>query len=83
MRTWQASEARARMKDLFDEAVEHGPQRIERRGKPAIVVVSQDEWERRASAEPRFADLLASCPIDDEDLPPQTVSRAVRDGWFD
>ena len=54
---------------MVDAAVAGDPQRVTRRGKPAVVVLAVDEYERlrhleKASA-PTFADLLLDIPRDD------------------
>ncbi len=78
MRTWQLQEARNRFKDLIDEAVGRGPQRVTRRGKAAVVVVSEEEWQRVTRNVPSFGRLLAACPLDDDDLPRRRPARVLR-----
>jgi prevent-host-death family protein len=83
MRSWRLQEARDRFKDLFDHAHAEGPQRVTRHGKQAVVVVSEEEWERLTSNVPSFGRLLAACPLQGADLPPRRKSRIVRAGTFD
>ena len=83
MRTWQVQEARRQFRQLFEDAVEKGPQRVARQGKRAVVVVSEEEWQRLADAVPSFGELLASCPIEPEDLPKRRPARALRQLTFD
>jgi antitoxin Phd len=83
VRNWQLQEARSRFKSLFDEALDHGPQRVTRHGKQAVVVVSEEEWNRVTKNVPSFGKLLASCPLSDEDVAPRRPLRAVRDRTFD
>lgn len=83
MRTWQVQEARQQFRQLFEDALERGPQRIARQGKRAVVVVSEQEWKRLSEAAPSFGDLLASCPIEPEDLPKRPAARAIRRFPFD
>lgn len=78
MRTWQVQEARQQFRQLFDDAVEKGPQRVTRQGKRAVVVVSEAEWQRLSDAVPSFGELLASCPIEPEDMPRRRPARALR-----
>jgi len=63
MRTWPLQEARTRFRDLVDSALDEGPQRITRHGKQAVVVVSEEEWDRRLGSRPSFGDLLTACPL--------------------
>ena len=48
------------------------PQRVTRRGKPAVVVLATEEYERlrrlEKSKAPSFADLLLEIPQDDEEF---------------
>ncbi|HZS84496.1 MAG TPA: type II toxin-antitoxin system Phd/YefM family antitoxin [Stellaceae bacterium] len=83
MRTWQLQEARSRFKDLFDDALGQGPQRITRHGKQAVVVVSEAEWEKLMRRRPSFGALLAECPLDAGDLPPRRKARALRARLFE
>jgi prevent-host-death family protein len=83
MRTWQVQEARRQFRQLFDDAVEKGPQRIARQGKTAVIVLSEAEWRRLADAVPSFGDLLASCPVSREDLPRRRPPRATRQQIFE
>jgi antitoxin Phd len=68
MRTWQLQEARRRFSELVSEAMGHGPQRVTRHGKTAVVVVSEDEWNEITRKIPSFGRLLAECPLEPEDL---------------
>ena len=83
MRTWQVQEARRQFRQLFDDAVEKGPQRVARQGKRAVVVVSEQEWRRLSEGVPSFGDLLASCPIEAADLPKRRTARVTGKRVFD
>jgi len=52
MRTWQVQEARRQFRELFDNAVEKGPQRVTRNGRGAVIVLSEEEWRRLSEAVP-------------------------------
>lgn len=78
MRTWALQEARTHFRDLFDSALDEGPQRITRHGKQAVVVVSELEWQRRTGTRRSFGDLLVECPLSTRDLPPRRPARVVR-----
>jgi antitoxin Phd len=69
MSRWSLREARDRFSAVVDAAAAGDPQLVTRRGKPAVVVLAADEYERlchleKASA-PTFADLLLAIPRDD------------------
>lgn len=80
MRTWQLQTARSRFSELFDAALGSGPQRVTRHGRQAVVIVSEEEWARRAepTAGPNLGDLLAECPVEIEDLRPRRPARVLR-----
>lgn len=46
LREWPVQDAKARFSELVTEAERHGPQLVTRRGEPAVVVVSADQWLR-------------------------------------
>jgi antitoxin Phd len=82
MRTWPLQEARNHLRDVIDSALDQGPQRITRHGKQAVIVVSEDEWNRQTGARRSFGDLLADTPLTAEDLPPRRATSAIRRNLF-
>lgn len=83
MRTWPLQEARAHLRDVVDNALTEGPQRITRHGKQAVIVVSEEEWERRPGSGRSFGELLVSCPASADDLPSHRPARVIRRRMFD
>jgi len=83
MRNWQLQEARSRIADVLDAATAGEPQRITRRGKRAVVVVSEEEWNRLTGEKPDFGAFLMNCPITPDDLPARRPARVLRTGIFD
>ncbi len=68
MRTFQLKDAKATLSALVDHAVQGEPSVITRRGKPAAVVLGFADWQRLSNI-PSFGRLLASAPLDPEDIP--------------
>ena len=72
MNEWPLQDARNRFSAMVDAAVAGEPQRVTRRGKPAVVVLAVEEYERLCRLEkakaPTFADLLLAIPQDDEEF---------------
>lgn len=66
MTDWPLYDAKNRFSAVVDAAVAGEPQRVTRRGKPAVVVVAVGEYERLCRLEkataPGFAELLLSMP---------------------
>ena len=54
---WPLAEAKNRFSELVNRALREGPQRVRRR-KDAVVVVSEEEYERLAGRRPDFKDYL-------------------------
>ena len=64
--TWQLQHAKNRFSELVEAALRKGPQEVTRHGKPAVVVVSKEEYDRLtgANAKPKqdFKEFLLSFP---------------------
>ena len=62
-------DAKNRFSAVVDAALAGDPQCVTRRGKPAVVVLAVDEYERLRNLDqenvPSFADLLLAIPQDD------------------
>ena len=66
--TWQLAEARNRLSEVVNRALEEGPQRITRRGD-AVVVISEAEYQLIVGERQSFAQYLCSGPsLEDVDL---------------
>ena len=63
---WSSRDAKNRCSALVDTAIAGCPQRMTRRGKPAVVVLVSEEYERLRHLEKMkaqaFADLLLAIP---------------------
>ena len=82
MAEWALQDAKNRFSAVVEAAIAGEPQRVTRRGRPAVVVLSTGEYERlrrlEQSKAPSFGDLLLAIPQDDEEferlpLPPRSV----------
>lgn len=65
---WSLQDAKNRFSAVVDAAVAGDPQHVTRRGRPAVVVLAVDEYERLRHLEktnaPTFAQLLLAIPQD-------------------
>ena len=72
MNEWPLQDAENRFSAIVDAAVSGGPQRVTRPGKPAVVILAAEEYERLCqlgkAKTPTFAELLLAIPQDDEDF---------------
>jgi prevent-host-death family protein len=59
---WTIAEAKAKFSQVIEQA-RTGPQTITRNGRPAAVVVSAEEWQRRTSRSGNLADFMAASPL--------------------
>ncbi len=65
---WTVATAKARFSEVIDRALADGPQVITRRGHRSVVIVSAEEWERKASRRGNLAEFFAASPLRDSDL---------------
>ena len=72
MTEWQLQDAKNRFSAVVEAALAGDPQHVTRRGKPAVVVLAVDEYERLRSLEkanaPSFVDLLLAIPQGGEEF---------------
>ena len=74
--TWSVQDAKNRFSEVV-EAAQRKPQTVTKHGKPAVVVVAADDYERlrhlERSQAPSFAQLLLAIPQDGGEFPPLQV----------
>ena len=72
MTDWSLQDAKNRFSAVVDAALAGAPQRVTRRGRPAVVVLAADEYERLRRLEkanaPTLAGLLLDIPQDDQEF---------------
>ena len=78
MNEWPLQDAKNKFSAVVDAAVAGAPQRVTRRGKPVVVVLAVEEYERLCHMEkakaPTFVDLLLAIPQDDGEFEPLPLS---------
>jgi prevent-host-death family protein len=82
MQTWQMQDARAKLKDVYDAALDGEPQRITRHGKQPVVIVSEQAWQRASGTAEGFGALLVACPLRAKELPTRRPARIIRARTF-
>jgi prevent-host-death family protein len=65
---WQLQDAKARFSELVKRARERGPQHVSVRGKPAVVVVSEEEFAKLASPRRSIVDHILDGELWPDDL---------------
>ena len=61
--TWTVAEAKAKFSELVDQAHTAGPQTITRHGRPAAIVVTVEEWDRKTRRTGNLAEFFAASPL--------------------
>lgn len=72
MMEWPLQDAKNRFSAVVEAALSGNPQRVTRRGVPAVVVLAVNEYERlrhmEKAAAPSFADQLLAIPQEGEEF---------------
>ena len=76
---WSVADAKARLSELLDQAINNGPQAITRRGREIAIVVSVEEWHKKTSRSGSLAEFLAASPLRDSGLDIERADAPARD----
>jgi len=80
---WSVQDAKNRFSEVV-EAARRIPQMVTKHGKPAVVVIAADEFERLRKLErlnaPSFGDMLLAMPTDGKDF--ERLEASFRDPGF-
>jgi prevent-host-death family protein len=60
--SWQLQDAKNRFSEVVEKALTEGPQRVTRRGKPAVVVIAEAEYETLRKPSRSFVEHLLAAP---------------------
>ncbi|APH74918.1 type II toxin-antitoxin system Phd/YefM family antitoxin [Aquibium oceanicum] len=60
--SWTVAGAKARLSEVIERA-QSAPQTITRNGKPSVVVVSAEEWQRKTVRKGTLAEFLMDSPM--------------------
>ncbi len=66
-KTWTVANAKAKLSEVIDRA-QSVPQTITRNGKPSVVVVSAEEWQRKTTRKGTLAEFLMASPLRSAEL---------------
>lgn len=66
-KSWTVANAKAKLSEVIDRA-QSTPQTITRNGKPSVVVVSAEEWQRKTTRKGTLAEFLMESPLRGADL---------------
>ena len=79
MSNWTVAEAKAKLSEVIESARAKGPQTITRNGRETAVVVSIEEWERKAKRKGTLAEFFANSPLRNSGLEIERSSETARD----
>ena len=65
--SWTVATAKAKLSEVIERA-QSVPQTITRNGKPSVVVVSAEEWQRKTARKGTLAEFLMELPLRSSDL---------------
>ncbi|PIE36092.1 type II toxin-antitoxin system prevent-host-death family antitoxin [candidate division KSB3 bacterium] len=66
--SWKLQDAKAQFSQVVNDAIALGPQRVTRRGKEVVVILSTEEYENITSNKPTLKEFLLTCPKIDDDF---------------
>lgn len=76
--SWTVAGAKAKLWEVIERA-QLAPQTITRNGKPRVVVVSAEEWQRKTARRGSLADFLMASPLRGTDLDTERENDEPRD----
>ena len=59
---WTVARAKAQLSEVIERA-QSAPQTITRNGKPSVVVVSAEDWQRKTARKGTLAEFLMESPL--------------------
>lgn len=77
--SWTLAEAKAHFSQVIDKAHDQGPQTVTRRGRPAAVIVSVEEWQRKTRRKGNLAEFFAASPLSGSALEVERDADGPRD----
>ncbi|MDZ4287846.1 MAG: type II toxin-antitoxin system Phd/YefM family antitoxin [Prosthecobacter sp.] len=61
---WQLQEAKSRFSEVVERAIKQGAQTVTKHGRPAVVIVSAEEYQRTQPPKKSLIEALRQCPED-------------------
>lgn len=68
IQSWQLQQAKNKLSQLIDAAVQVGPQIITRRGTEVVIVLSYAEYQKLVAAKPKLSDFFRNSPLAEANL---------------
>jgi prevent-host-death family protein len=61
---WQLQEAKNRFSEVVDLAIKQGAQTVTKHGKPSVVILSVEDYEKSVRPRKSLLSALRECPAD-------------------
>jgi prevent-host-death family protein len=78
MSSWTVTEAKAKFSEVIEKAKD-SPQAVTKNGRPAVVIVSADEWEKRTKRKGSLAEFLMNSPLRGSGIEIERIKDRPRD----
>jgi antitoxin Phd len=79
MKTWQLQDAKAHLSELVKKATSGEPQEITLRGKPTVVVLSTQQYEKLRQPKQKLVNFLKQSPLAGIDINIERDKTSMRD----
>lgn len=79
MESWQLQDAKAHLSELIKKASSGSPQEITLRGKPAVVVLSTQQYEKLKQPKQKLVKFLRQSPLTGMDINLERDKTPMRD----
>ncbi|MFV9505923.1 MAG: type II toxin-antitoxin system Phd/YefM family antitoxin [Oscillochloridaceae bacterium umkhey_bin13] len=82
-RIWQLQEAKNKFSEVVEQALNHGPQIVTKRGVEAVIVMSYDEYQQLLFNQQKLSAFFQASPLcdGDEELVFTRDTRPARDDF--
>lgn len=80
---WQLQEAKNHFSEVVELAMKGGAQTVTKHGKPAVVIVSVEEYESTRRPKKTLLQALRECPVDLAEIIPPRSKETARTIHFD
>jgi antitoxin Phd len=81
IRIWQLQEAKNKLSEVVDNAVQSGPQIITRRGEEVVIVLSYAEYKKMTVSKGSLSAFFRDSPLQGVDLDLARDKSGVREGF--
>jgi antitoxin Phd len=66
--SWQLQEAKNKLSEVVEKAIQEGPQAITRRGEEVAVVLSRADYQKLTKPKTNLVDFFAASPLREVEL---------------